>query len=333
MLLFVLLLTSQAKLLQLTRDRFQSEVIRNGNTKVWVLLFYKPFCKRYKEYYQAVEQAIVLTNGTVEYAEINCQGDPTLCTTFHVSTFPSLVIRNRTSFEEFQMPPNPASIAKAALKMINSQGVEIVDDFWIDEFRSKPTAILFTKKQHVPGWFAALSRSIPSKQMRFGICNDEGLWSDYNITSSPTVVFYNETSTFTHEGMHRIRFLKESARAFLAGTESRAPVHADFFVNTELPEVCYDYTVSCVFSYEAFVDQKVDQVRLRFKNNPFRFFVGDDPLPFPDLKHGQFVIFNAKKMGMIVVNDVLELEAALDRVLDGGAKWSPIEKCEYIPEL
>ena len=327
--ILLLLGLAEAKLAQVTREKFK----KSGQNKVWVLLFYKPFCKRYKEYYQALEQAMVLTNGSIEYGEINCQGDPTLCASFEVTSFPSIVMRNRTRREEFQRSLNPVVIAREALKMINSQRVHVVDDFWVDDYRAMPTAILFTKKQHVPGWFAAVSRSVPAKAMKFGICNDEGLWSDYNVSDWPKVVFYNETSTVVHEGMHSVRFVKESARAFLEGRESKVPLHAEFFVNAELPEVCYDYTVSCVFAYDSFVDPKVDQVRVHFKNDPFRFFVGDDALPFPNLKLGEFVIFNAKKMSVIVVDDVSKLEAALDRVLDGGAKWTSLDKYQYDAEL
>ena len=328
-----LFLTVEAKLPQLSRDKYQTEVVTKGKNQVWVLLFYKPFCKRYKEHYQALEQAMVLTNGSVKYGEINCQGEANLCSTYKISTFPTIVIRNKTSAEEYTLPLNPMTIAKTAMRKLSTRLVEVVDDFWIDDLRSKPTAVLFTKKQNVPSWFAALSRSIHPKDMKFGICNDEGLWQDYNITECPKVVFYNETSTVEHEGMMSVRFLKESARAFLEKRESKAPLHAEFYVNAELPEICYDYTVSCVFAYDTFVDPKVDQVRIQFKNDPFRFFVGIDPLPFPNIKVGDFIIFNAKKMGMVVVDDVENLPAALDRVVDGGAKWTPIEKYDYDLEL
>lgn len=231
------------------------------------------------------------------------------------------------------MQINPLLIAKSALKMVNSANVEVVDDFWIDDIRNTPTAILFTKKQKVPGYFSALSRTFKSRGMRFGICNDEGLWNDYNVTSVPTIVLYNETQTVEHEGPLKLRYVKESIRAFFEARESRAPMHADFYVNTELPEVCYDYSVSCVFSYDNYVDPKVDQVRIQFKNDPFRFFVGTDPLPFPGLKPGDFVVFNAKKMSIIKVSDVADLAPALDRVIDGGAKWTPLKNYEYVPEL
>jgi hypothetical protein len=169
--------------------------------------------------------------------------------------------------------------------------------------------------------------------MRFGICNDEALTADFNISEVPSIVFYNESATIVHEGLRKVRFLKESAMAFLEGRESKAPVHADFYVNSELPEICYDYTVSCIFGYDNYVDPKFDEVRIHFKNDPFRFFVGIDPLPFQGIRQGDFVIFNAKKMGIIIVKEVGKLAAALDRVIDGGAKWTTLTKYEFSGEL
>jgi hypothetical protein len=130
-----------------------------------------------------------------------------------------------------------------------------------------------------------------------------------------------------------VRYLKESANAFLQGRESRAPVRGDFYVNSELPEVCYDYSVSCVFSYDNIVDPKIDEIRLRFKNDPFRFFIGTDGLPFHGISYGDIIIYNAKKQSIIIVKDAGDLEITLDRVKDGGAKWMSLPKFEYSSEL
>jgi hypothetical protein len=56
-------------------------------------------------------------------------------------------------------------------------------------------------------------------------------------------------------------------------------------------------------------------------------------LPFPGIQPGDFVIFNAKKNGIIVVKEVGALGLALDRVIDGGAKWQTLAKFDYSLDL
>jgi hypothetical protein len=332
--LALLVAFSFSKIVPLTPETYSSDVTGSkGKNRAWVLFLFVPFCKRYKETLQAIEQAMAITNGTAHYGSVSCQAYPQICNALGVDTHPSIIFKNRTAKLELDGPLNPVTIAKQALRFVSPASVKVVDDFWIDDLRVKPTAILFTKKQKVSAPFAALARSFPRSQMRFGICNDESLTADFNISVVPSVVFFNETATVPHEGPLKIRFLKESASAFLEGRESRAPVHAEFFVNSELPEICYDYTVSCVFSYDNYVDPKVDDVRVHFKNDPFRFFVGTDTLPFPGIQLGDFVIFNAKKKGIIVVKDVAKLTLALDRVIDGGAKWQTLTKFEHSLDL
>ena len=318
----------------LTTEKYNKEISDKKNrNRVWVFLLYKPYCKRYKETLNAFEQAKILTNGTVKYASINCQGDPLLCNNFKVNEFPSIVFKNKTVFDIYQDQINPKIIAKTAFKYIPQTNVKIVDDFWIDDLRDQPTAILFTEKSEIPGYWSALSRVFPPSKLRFGLCNDDGLFPDYNITNTPKIVFYNQTHEVAHEGLRKIRFLKETALSFVQKRENKNPIPTDYFANSQYPEICFDYSVSCVFSYENFVDPKLDDLKSRYKNDPFRFFSGNQHFPFPNIKRGQYVIYNAKKNAIIIVDDISLLSSALDRVLDGGAKWSPIEQDFYSHEL
>ncbi|KAH0787098.1 Thioredoxin family protein [Histomonas meleagridis] len=334
--LYLLLPLCLTKIIELNEQKFNKEMKDKKNkNRVWVLLFYTPYCKRFKEIYSALEYAKILTNGSVGYATINCQGEQRLCNSYKITNHPTIIIQNRTTHDEYTDSINPTTIAKAAMEYITSASVKVVDDFWIDDYNEKPTSILFTKKENVPGYFKALSRSFPPSKLRFGICNDEGLFSDYNITKTPTIAFYNNEVTVFHEGPRKLRYLKETANAFLSGRESKSPTRADFYFNTEFPEVCYDYTVTCVFGYESFVDPKYDKIRIQLKNDKFKFFVGDKNIPFTNLKleRGNFVVYNAKKNAAFIVGNVDELMPALDRVLDGTAKWNTLGKYEYSLEL
>jgi hypothetical protein len=334
-----------SKIETVTHEVFNAEILAKKNRhRPYALLLYTPCAKRFKESFQALDQAAVISNGTVYYGMVNCQGERALCSRlYRTENLPIIVVGNSTTHHEIDAPFNPVSIAKHALQYIASPSIKVVDDFWLDDLEDipsqdkktfkKPTAILFTKRDRIPAYFRALSRCFNSSQFRFGICNDESLIENFGVTEIPSIVFYNATAVLPHEGPRRIRFLKESAAAFLEGRESRAPVHSEFYVNTEFPEICYDYSVSCVFSYDNVVEPKLEETRVQFKNDPFRFFVGTDPLPFPGIRQGDFVVFNAKKMAIINVKDVAQLAGTLDRVLDGGAKWTPLAKFDYHADL
>lgn len=326
---------SLAALERFSREKY-AEFVKNKAQRrvVWVLLFYTPFCKKHKEYLQAVEQAMVLTNGTVKYGHVNCQADQNLCSSYGINEYPTILIRNYTASRFYTDQINPVTISKQALKMIHPGLVQYVDDFFIDELREKPTAILFKKTPKLPGYWAALSRSIPRNKLRFAFCPDDFRMDDYNVTNVPTIVFYNATSSVIYDSFPKIRYLKEFAKAFIENREPNSPAIADFHFNVEFPEVCYDYSVSCVFSYDEYVDPKADEVRIHFKNDPFQFFVGTDHFPFPNInaKLGQYVIYSGKKKAIITA-DINSLTTTLERVLDGGAKWNQLQKYEYLPEL
>lgn len=336
MLSFLFLSLSCSKIPLITFDKYATEVLQGKNkNRVWVFLFYVPFCKKYKEYLSCMEQSQILTNGSVKYGLINCQGEANLCSKFKITEYPTIIIKNKTTITLFEEQLNPKSVVKNALNHIPKANVQFVDDFWIDDLRDgKPTAILFTKKSEIPGYWGALSRTYPKTKVQFGICNDEGLFQDYNITKVPTVVFYHHSDTIVYEGLRKIRFLKESLKSFIEKSEDKTPLISDFYVNEQFPEICYDYTISCVFSYDNFVDPKLDEVRSHFKKDQFRFFVGDTNFPFVKFaKRGQYVIFSSKKNAVIQVADLPALPPVLDRVLDGGAKWIQLKDFSYTSEL
>lgn len=307
------------------------KIAQKKNRHAWCFLLYAPFCKQLKDFTSAMEKAQVISNGTVHYGMINCQADSSLCESLNKDQedYPLIVFYNRTKHNSFQEPLNPKRIAHLALKLINNHLVQTVDDFWIDDYREKPTAIFFSSKNKPPSSFAALSRSFKKKDIRFGFCNEDSLANEMGVKQIPSLVFFNKTHTIFHEGQFFIRYMKESTRAFIEGRESNAPVEGSFFVNSQLPEICYDYSVSCVFANDNFIDPKVDEVRIHFKNDPFKFFVGTTDFPFKGIPRGGFAIYNAKKEGIIIVKDVEHLTAALDRVLDGGAKYSPQKPSVY----
>ena len=322
-----------SKIETMTKDKFNLEQTKKKNKDVWCFLFYTPYCKKYKDYYIALEQTHALVEGAIKFATINCQGESSLCSNFKVTDYPSIGFWNKSKFSDFQEPPNPSRIAKIALNHINNNLIKEVDDFWLDDFREKPTAILFTNKKKIPGYWNAISKLFPPSKLRFGICRDEDLTLEFGVKTFPSIVFFNKTSTIYHEGDFKYRFIKESVLAFYENRESKSPVNSDFNVNSAFPEICYESGITCIFSYDNFIDPKLDEIRIHFKNDPFKFFVGIDQFPFQNINRGEFVIFNSKKPGIIIVKDLLKLTTTLDRVLDGGAKFQNLNKFNYSNEL
>jgi hypothetical protein len=51
-----------------------------------------------------------------------------------------------------------------------------------------------------------------------------------------------------------------------------------------------------------------------------RLFIGADGIPFHGVATGEFVVFSARKMTVIVVRDVVKLGPVLERVIDGGRR-------------
>ena len=319
----------------MTFDMYKREFGRKKITsRVWCILGYKPYVKNLKLFETAIEQAKIITNGSIAYAKINCQAETALCSQLKISEYPSIIFKNRTNSKDYQEPPNPARIVKIAMSLVNSSLVEEIDDFWIEDYREKPTAILFTSaaERGVPGFYAAISR-VYQKKLRCGICHDESLYDEFGIKTIPSLVFYNGDKTVVHEGKLKFRYVNETVNAFLHNRQSRSPVGGDFHVNNEFPEVCYDYSKTCIFTNEEFITPEMDEMKNKVKAKQFQFFVGKDNFPFKDIPAGACVIYSAKKDGIIVVSDPTKVSTQLDRVVDGTAKFRSLGDFQFSAEL
>ena len=332
---FLFLIFSSSLIKEMTADIYRKEFAKKRiSSRVWCLLGYKPYVKNLKIFETAIEQAKIITNGSIAYAKINCQAEPTLCQQLKINDYPTIIFKNRTQTLDFQEPPNPSRIVKIAMSLVNSSLVQEIDDFWLEDYREKPTAILFASgsKRGVPGWFAAISR-VYQKSLRCGICHDESLLDEFGIKSIPTLAFYDGDRTILHEGKLKFRFVNETANSFLHKRPSRSPVGGDFHVNSELPEVCYDYSKTCIFTYEDFITPEMDEMKNKIKSQQFQFFVGKDNFPFKNIQNGECVIYSAKKDGIIVVSDPSKVPTQLDRVVDGTAKFKSLGDFQYGAEL
>ena len=144
---------------------------------------------------------------------------------------------------------------------------------------------------------------------------------------------YDNDRTVVHEGKLKFRFVNETVNAFLHNRQSRSPVGGDFHVNNEFPEVCYDYSKTCIFTNEEFITPEMDEMKNKVKAKQFQFFVGKDNFPFKDIKAGACVIYSAKRDGIIVVSDPSKVSTQLDRVVDGTAKFKSLGDFQYTAEL
>lgn len=326
---------SQSKLPEMTAELYKREFgKKKGSKRVWCILGYKPYVKNLNTYETAIEQAKVITNGSIAYAKVNCQAEEAICKNFQFSQYPSIIFKNKTTQRDFQEPPNPSRIVKNAFALVNSSLVQEIDDFWIEDYREHPTAILFISaaKRGVPGGYAALSR-VYAQKIRFGICHDDSFLDEFNIKEVPTLAFYDGERTVLHEGRLKFRYMNETANAFLHKRQSRSPVGSDFHTNNEMPEVCYDYTKTCIFTNEEFVDPELDEVRNKFRQGQFQFFVGKQDFPFSNIPDGATVVYSAKKEGIIVEKDVGKIASILDRVIDGTAKFKSLRRYIFSAEL
>ena len=290
---------------------FGSEFSNKKKNPTWALLFFTPYCKNYKPALKAFEEASELSSGAVKFGLVNCQADTTLCKQFRVESYPTIGFKNFTTFSEYGNVLNPVLIAKESLSFVRPRNVKDVDDFWMDDYREKPTAILFTDKPGIPGYISALSRTT---KLRIGICRDESLASEFGA-SFPSLYFYNKTSSVKYTGKHRYSHVLEAANAFLEHRESSVSSATDFHSLSEFKEECYDYRKTCVISTFDFVDPKFEDVKNHYKSGSFSFFIG----PYKNHKDGEIVIYSGKKSATIIVDDVTKLIPVLDRILDGSA--------------
>jgi hypothetical protein len=205
--------------------------------------------------------------------------------------------------------------------------VRLFDRRWLDE--SLPSVVLFTDQIRVPTVWAGLSLHYREQFIRFGICSEFHIHREMSIARLPTVYFYNGSTGIRYRGEMRESDLRLAIDNFLNGTLEPDAEFDDegFYKMSEFEEHCRGRDF-CVLHTGPNLVEEYRRIRIVCKRHPMKFFYGEGDLPLKNLKAGQYYVWNPRRKGVIAVEKVSELNGAIDRVIDGGARWMSLNEVD-----
>ncbi|KAH0786692.1 Thioredoxin family protein [Histomonas meleagridis] len=303
---------------------FRDNVIKKDELTTWVILFigmnHESCIKAHKEFYKASE----IIHGVVKFGIVNITKEPFLQRKLSINYVPCIKIYYSGGAEEYRGKQKASHIVSFISEKIPNF-VRTFDRKWLEE--SIPSVVLFTEQIKVSVLWATLSIKFKDQYVRFGICNEFHIHREFSIAKLPTIVFFNSTNQIRYRGSFTEEELSDSISKFLNGTLEINDTFDDegFYRMDEFAAQCHGRDF-CVLHTGNDICNEYRQIRTLCKRQQMKFFYGEGNLPFKQMKENMYYIWNPRKKGFVIVEDIDELSAALDRVVDGGAKWIKAEE-------
>jgi len=328
-LLLAIAASDEDTIINLTSPGFRDYVLKRDDTTIWLVLFVARGPKVGKACAKAVREfrkASITAKSLARFAMVNLTEEPFLQRRIGIDYVPLLKIYYPGGTEDYRGKLNENGYLECiSAKMPNF--VRTFDRKWLDE--PLPSIVLFTDQIRIPTVWASLSLQYRDQFLRFGICSEFHLHREMSIARLPTVYFYNNSNAIRYRGEMNEAELKSAIDSYLNGSLSADDAFDDegFYRLTEFEEHCRGRDF-CVLHTGSGLPPEYRRVRQICKRHPMKFFYGAKGAPLKDLKEDVYYIWNPRRKGIIEVEDVANLAGAIDRVIDGGAKWTPAREAK-----
>lgn len=213
-------------------------------------------------------------------------------------------------------------------------------------------AILFSDKPQTPPIWAGVSCAFANnaKGIRVGFCNDRNVSLKFGINAFPTILLINGQHRYVYNGKNRFQLIRKSIIDFFEGVLEDTPKVAKKSTKPPAPAVLMNNLTSidtfntdckgkgrfCVVQAGGsdIANTIFDEASKKYKHDHFMFFLcPKETCPFdfvyntPLNENAPKVwIFHHKREAAIVVDNIKVLGSTLDRVIDGGARFIPLDK-------
>ena len=313
-----------------TTDNWVSEVSEYvANSGVCFIMFVQKRSPRCKAIFPDFQEAANKSVGMVKYISVDIKEHPKVAYLYTVRAVPAFRIVHPKGDNEYKGDTSSESLIEAPLKYIPNKA-KLIDESWLPSPTAPMSAILFTNKKIVPALWAAISCNYESDKMRIGFTRSPQLMS--NVAPPGSIVFIYKDIVSIYNGQLTYFAVTQAMKAFeedpkASGTS--VSLVTEIRDREQFEQSCRNTGKICIFEVKR-SDSKFEEIAKTNHHGPFRFHKCDDKCPFDGMAN--YVIFHGKRNNIISVESIDDLPGALDRVLDGGAKWVPFPD-NYMTEL
>ena len=313
---------------QLTGSTFKRLVENRKKNEVWFVMFSGNYCPACQQAYPYFVEASKIAGGMVKFGKIEITTNAYLAEKFDLRTIPRFRVFHKDGDVEYFGDRAPKSFVNFASNYIQDYSTEVFDESWKESRMSDPGVIFFTDKSKSPALWKGLTSYFYGKPIRFGASHgNKTLQQLFNVENVPEFYFFNGTHDKHIKPRSNFTELKDIIDDFFGKRLSNDvpnDENKDFYSPSQFNDICLGSRQTCIIIADK--SEKPSDLVLRLikmnARHKFRWFVGDNDLPYGFIKKGSAWIYNPRRDGFYHVDNIEELPSAIDHVLDGGAKWT-----------
>jgi thiol-disulfide isomerase/thioredoxin len=309
---------------QLTASTFRRLVLKRSSHDVWLVMFTGPNCPACKQAYPRFVNASKVAEGLFQFGVLDIERAPDIAQDYEVHAIPQFRIFHSHGDTEYVGKRKERDFINHAAGFIEDLSQQ-TERSWVDSMLARPSAILFTDKPKTPPMWAGISAYFHSKSIRIGISReDPEMMTLYNVSKAPSILFMNGTNSKIYRGKISFGPLKKAIDQFFAKRlkiDAEEPAGGDFLIPSEFEAKCLGGRHMCIVSVSKQPAEELEKLAQAHSRHKILWFVGISQLPFQFMDAGGVWIYNPRRDGFLHVPEIGELATALDRVLDGAAKW------------
>ena len=318
--------SASGRVIPITKSSFTRFIEKRPKDEIWIIMFHTDTNFQSKKLYPKFLNASILAGGMLRFGVIDTKQQPVLTREFKLRSQPSFIVFHQKGQTEYDGDGDPDDLIEFASQYLIDNTVEI-NDSWImpsPDTKSKPAAILFTRKKNVPTLWKGISHVFKKKKnVVIGICRNEKLFSKFGVKDLPSIMFINSTYKYTYKKLQFAK-IERTLEKFLS---------KDLKIeNDDVPDVILpsnDFSFECIGRLKICIvdtkkgdDPSFEEMHRVYSSMQFKWFKGISGIPFDFIKENEIWIYNPKVDGFIKVDNIVSMGSILEKVYESSIDWT-----------
>lgn len=315
---------------KLTSKNFASEIDKRANTTVYMVMFHGAHCPACQMAYPEYKQAAEESQGMIKFGDVDTSVEYSLGSRFQIHSIPTFIIFHPKGQTPYNGPRSARSFLNSASHYLPHLAKQ-VDEGWRDKAKA---VILFSDKPMSPPLWDGISCVFAGKDIEIGFTNNQTLARRFGITAFPTIYMIEKDVKMVYNGKNKFGLIQKAIVDFFDGklrpTRTPEPTPPprllyEILQEDEVQRECKGKGVFCVIQGGEKPAKAFEAAAQKYRNDHFRFYTCGEKCPLEYAKKGVVILHHRRNAGIrLSLED--EIDANLDRVLDGGARFVPMEQ-------
>ena len=319
----------------LTSNNWNKEIEHRKNGSVYFVIFHGEHCPACQATYPLFQEMVDAADGMIKFGNVDTSKEQYLATKFLTYTIPTLIVFHKDGYTKYEGSRNPKQMLRYVSKFIPKLVDKIPseeEEEWLPKEGKKEAILFSTKAKRAPTLWNALAASFEGSGIKFGYSNNQDFMEQFDVSVGPTVVLVSGENTSIYDGEIGFSSIQNAIGAYFPNSLSDRPkqnkktVHNPATVlilktKDDFNSVCKGRGFFCIIHGSDEIDPIFQNAAKMYRNDPFRFFICNKNCPYKNLQNGIKVI-HSRRNAFIDIPSLNDLGSYLDRIIDGGAKWT-----------